>query len=306
MKRTRILAAILAAFTATSAWAEELKLASFVPPGHPMDQTVMTPMAEAFNAATGGSTTIKVFPAGELGKGPQQQYKRIATGVAEIAFILPGFTEQLFPVLTGYETPGLYPDGESATKAMWENMDEINSEVKEGVPLAVWSNNPTILITKDKAVRAPADLEGMKIRVANSKTAKVIEAWGGVPVNMPPTEAYQALSTGTVDGIYIDPAAFRAYKLHEVTDYATVNVPGSVSSFLIAINNASYDGLTDAEKQALADASGEALSLKASNAFKKAGQTGLDLAAEGGVELVTLTDDEVNAFHALSPFGATN
>ena len=306
MKRVNLLAALFATFATTAAMATELKFASFVPPNHPMDRAVMTPMADAFNAATGGETTIKVYPAGELGKGPKQQYKRIATGVAEIGFILPAFTEKLFPVLTSYETPGVYPDGESATKAMWGNIDEIKAEVKEGVPLAVWSNNPTILITKDKPVRSPADLAGMKIRIANSKTAKMIEAWGGVPVNMPPTEAYQALSTGTVDGIYIDPAAFRAYKLQEVTDYATVNIPGSVSSFLIAINNDSYNALTDDEKQALLDASGEALSLTASNAFKKAGEVGLELAVEGGVELVNLTDDEVAAFQALSPFGQTN
>lgn len=306
MKYMKLLAAVVAAFAATATMAEELKLASFVPPSHPMDKAVLTPMAEAFNAAAGGSTTIKVYPAGELGKGPQQQYKRIATGVAEIGFILPAFTEQLFPVLTSYETPGFYPTGESATMAMWENIDEIKAEVKEGVPLALWSNNPTILITKDKPVRTPADLEGMKIRIANSKTAAVIEAWGGVPVNMPPTEAYQALSTGTVDGIYIDPAAFRAYKLQEVTDYATVNIPGSVSSFMIAINNDSFNALTDDEKQALLDASGEELSLTAASAFKRAGEAGLQLASEGGVELVTLTDDEIAIFQSLSPFGTTN
>ncbi len=306
MKLTKLLGAVLATFMGTHAFADELNLASFVPPTHPMDRVVMTPMAEAFNVATGGSSTIKIFPSGELGKGPQQQYKRVATGVAEIGFVLPAFTEQLFPVLTGYETPGLYPDGASATAAMWANIDAIKDEVTQAVPLAVWSNNPTILITKGKPVRSPADLAGMKIRIANSKTAAMISAWGGVPVNMPPTEAYQALSTGTVDGIYIDPAAFRAYNLQEVTDYATVNIPGSVSSFLIAINNEAYAALTDAEKQALMDASGEVLSLNAAEAFLAAGEAGLKIADEGGVELVTLTDDEIAAFQSLSPFAASN
>ena len=306
MKLKGLLAAACAVFLATAASATELKLAHFVPPSHPMDQSVMTPMADAFNKATNGSSTIKIYPAGELGKGPKQQYKRVATGVAEIGFILPAFTEKLFPVITGYETPGLYPDGASATKAMWENMDEITAEVKQAVPLAVWANNPTILITKEKPIRSPKDLEGMKIRIASVRMADMIKAWGGVPVNMPPTEAYQALSTGTVDGIYIDPAAFRAYKLHEVTDYATVNVPGSISSFMIAINKDAYEKLSDAEKQALKDASGEALSLTASEAFRKAGVKGLEMAKEGGIEIITLSDAEIDAFQNLSPFAASN
>ena len=306
MKLTTVLATAVATLITTAAAATELKFASFVPPTHVVDKSVITPMAEAFNAATGGSTTIKIFPAGELGKGPQQQYKRLATGVAELAFILPGFAENLFPVLVSYEIPGIYPDGESATKAMWENYAEIEEEVAQGVALALWGNNPTILITKGKPVRTPADLEGMKIRIANSKTAAVIEAWGGVPVNMPPTEAYQALSTGIVDGIYIDPSALQSYKLYEVTDYATVNVPGSLSAFLIAINNDSYNALTDAEKQALHDASGEPLSFAATAAFKEAGDEGLRVSAENGMELITLTDEEIAAFQALSPFNTSN
>lgn len=306
MKLTAAIAALFVAIGTTSTFANELKFASFVPPTHVVDKAVITPMVEAFNAAGVGDTTIKVFPAGELGKGPQQQYKRMSTGVAELAFILPGFTEKLFPILTGYELPGLYADGESATLAMWDGFDAISAEVDRGVPLAMWANNPTILITRGKAVRSPKDLEGLKIRIANSKTAAVIDAWGGVPVNMPPTEAYQALSTGVVDGIYIDPSAFQSYKLFEVADYATVNVPGSISAFMIAISNDSYGALSGDEKAALHAASGEALSLQATAAFRKSGDAGLTLAAENGLELLTLSEAEIAAFQAKSPFALAN
>ncbi len=293
--------AAVALWSATTQ-ADVLKLAHFMPPTHPMDAQVMTPMAQAYNVAMAGASEIKVYPAGELGPGPKAQYKRVATGVAELAFILPDFSADLFPVLTGYETPGRYADGIQATQAMWENTAEIESEVDRAVPLAFWANNATIMITRDKPVRTPADLAGLKIRVAGKNMASVISAWGGVPVNMSPTEAYQALSTGVVDGIYIGPTAFSSYKLHEVAKYATVNIPGSVYSFLLAMNKDAYAALNDEERRELQAVTGKPLSLKAAQAFADAGNTAMTLAEESGVEMISLTAEEIHAFSTLSPF----
>lgn len=304
MRIIRIAALFCAMVTGTSAFAGELKMAHFMPPTHPMDQHVMTPMAEAFNEAVGGSSEIKIYPAGELGPGPKAQYKRVATGVAELAFILPDFTPDLFPVLTGYEKPGLFSDGVVATEAMWDNEDAIKAEVNRAVPLAFWANNTTILITRDKIVRNPADLAGLKIRIASDNMAQIITAWGGVPVSMSPADAYQAISTGVVDGVYIDPTAFTAYKLYEVTKYATVNIPGSISSFLLAMNQNAYDGLSEEEQAALHAASGKELSIKGAAAFAEAGKKALVSAEENGVEIITLTAEEVDVFTELSPFKA--
>ncbi|MEM0946948.1 MAG: TRAP transporter substrate-binding protein [Pseudomonadota bacterium] len=286
--------------------ADELRLGHFMPPQHPMDRMVMTPMAEAYNAAEGVDSPISIFGAGELGQGPQQQYRRVVTRVMDIAFILPGFAEANFPLLTSYEVPGRFASGPEATEAMWDAMDELSGEMERVVPLAVWANNPTILITVDRPVRTPADMEGLKVRVANSRAAEIITAWGGLPVNMPPTEAYLALSTGVVDAIYIDPSAIRTYNLQEVTGYATVNIPGGISTFLLAMNSDAHTGLSEAEQAALADASGQALSMQATSVFEGAGQAGLTLAEESGMELLTLTDEEIAAFSALSPFDSSN
>lgn len=302
MKIIKIGIILSAALWSTTAFAAELKMAHFMPPpSHAMDVHIMSPMADAYNEAVAGTSNIKIYPAGELGPGPKAQYKRVATGVSEISFILPGFTANLFPALTAYELPGLYEDGISATQAMWENKEEIQAEVDRAVTLAFWANNPTILVTRDKAIRSPADLAGLKIRIANDNMAKTITAWGGVPVSMPPTEAYQALSTGVVDGIYIGASAISSYKLYEIAKYTTVNVPGLVSSFLIAMNSDAYTALSDAEKSAIHAASGEALSTKAAAVFAEEGEKALVLAKENGVEMISLTDAEVSEFTALLP-----
>lgn len=294
------------ALSTSAAQADVLKLAHFMPPTHPMDVHVMAPMVAAYNEAVAGTSEIKIFPAGELGPGPKEQYKRVVTGVADFTFILPEFTPDLFPVLTSYELPGLYENGVSATQAMWQNKAAIETEVDRAVPLAFWANNATILITRDKLVRSPADMAGMKIRVAGKNMASVITAWGGVPVNMSPTEAYQALSTGVVDGIYIGPTAFSSYKLFEVAKYATINIPGSIYSFLLAMNKDVYAAMSDAERTAILSVSGEALSLTAANSFAEVGKSAMEIARENGVEMITLTDEEIDTFTSLSPFTEGN
>lgn len=302
MKALHIGALAATLLWATTAQADVLKLAHFMPPTHPMDAQIMTPMAQAYNDAMAGASEIKIFPAGELGPGPKAQYKRVATGVAELAFILPDFSADLFPVLTSYEIPGRFSSSMEATESMWENSADIEAEVDRAVPLAYWANNATIMITRDKPVRTPADLAGLKIRVAGKNMAEVITAWGGVPVNMSPTEAYQALSTGVVDGIYIGPTAFSSYKLHEVAKYATVNIPGSVYSFLLAMNKDAYAALSDEERTQLQAVSGQSLSLKAAETFATAGKSAMSLAEENGVQMISLSDEEIEAFSTLSPF----
>ncbi len=65
MKVLRIGALAATLLWATTAQADVLKLAHFMPPTHPMDVQVMTPMAEAYNEAMAGvSTTLPagIFP----------------------------------------------------------------------------------------------------------------------------------------------------------------------------------------------------------------------------------------------------
>jgi TRAP-type mannitol/chloroaromatic compound transport system substrate-binding protein len=59
--------------------ATELKLAHFMSPKHVIHDAVMAPLAEEVAAATDGTLTIRIYPGGELGAGPQQQYMRGST-----------------------------------------------------------------------------------------------------------------------------------------------------------------------------------------------------------------------------------
>lgn len=67
---TSIICGAVALLVAGSVAAEELKLAHFSSTKYHLHNEMFLPLAEKISEATGGETTIRVYPAGELGAGP--------------------------------------------------------------------------------------------------------------------------------------------------------------------------------------------------------------------------------------------
>jgi TRAP-type C4-dicarboxylate transport system substrate-binding protein len=297
--RTRLAAAIASAvvlFGAQSTMADELKIAHFMPSMHPMDRGVMTPLAEEMNAATNGEVTMRIYPSGELGKGPVQQYKRVVTGVADIVFGIPEYTPKQFTKTGLVHIPGLFANGTDATNALWDNIGLIEDEFAKAKLLGLWANNPSVLITREKPVHTMADMKGMKIRTPNPVMAALVEGWGGIPVSMPVPDVYNAMNTGVIDAVMIGPSGIRSYKLNETGKYVTTNIPSAVDSFYLLMNKSSWDNLSDENKAKLTELTGRDISLRGAKAFYEAGQAGLKLAADSGLEMIEITPEAETEF----------
>ncbi|MCC2097784.1 MAG: TRAP transporter substrate-binding protein [Hyphomicrobiales bacterium] len=294
----KILAAAAVAMLVCAAptHASELKLAHFMSPQHPMDRHVMTPLAERVAATSNGELTINIYPGGELGAGPNQQYRRAVTGIADIAFNLPQYTPAQFKRSVLLHVPGLFTSPEQATATIWDKIDALNEDFSEVKLLAYWTNNPSILFTRERAVRTLADMNGLKVRIPDPVSASIVEAWGAIPVSLPATETYNALSTGIVDAVLIDASAVGSYKLHEITKYVTTDIPGALSTFTLIMNKGAWDGLSEEQRGILAAETGKELSMEAAAAFKGAGNKGMEMLAAANIELIELGDTERAAF----------
>ena len=89
----------------------ELKFASFVSPKYVLHKPIFEKMANDVAAATNGKLKIRIYPSGELGKGPVQQYSRAVKGIADITMGVTGYTSSLFPRTLLIEMPGIAKDG---------------------------------------------------------------------------------------------------------------------------------------------------------------------------------------------------
>lgn len=291
-----LLAAGMAASIAGAAVAEELTLSYFMGPRHPMNRAVFTPFAETLAEVSGGELTVQQFAGGALNSAPPKQYSILLDGIADIAFGLPGYTAQLFPVTNAITVPNVATDAVDGTEKLWNAMDLIAQEYDAKV-LAIWANDPPILLTRDRAVRTLEDIQGMKIRVTSAQDVPFIEALGASAVSQPVSVINQNLANGTIDGILIDPSAVGSFKLWEPANYLTIGLPGSGSAFFLLMNNEVWDGLS-AQEQAWVDAaSGRDLSLSGGQVYRGAAERGITTARENGVEVITLSDSEIGRFN---------
>lgn len=299
MKLTTITLAGALAVAATTASAQELKFANFTPPFHTVNASVIEKLNSDLSEATGGSVTVRGYHGGELGAGPVEQYVRAVQGVADITWGLPGYTSSQFQKTMIVELPGAVPEGKSGADALCNAMDEISDEFPGTVPIALWTSEPNIMIMRDKVVRTPEDLQGLKIRVAGATAGKVAEALGATPVQMPINQVYNALETGLIDGVFTGSSTLDDFKLDEVADAYTIGAPLGRLSFFAVMGQNAYDSLSDEARAALDAARGCDLGNNAETAWNATGEAGVERAREDDKNtFVDLTPEQAAAFAA--------
>ncbi|MEP1208247.1 MAG: TRAP transporter substrate-binding protein [Rhizobiaceae bacterium] len=288
----------LSALTVAQASAKELSLAYFMGPKHPMNKGVFTPFAEKLKEVSGGALTVKQYAGGALNKVPPKQYSILLDNVADIVFTLPGYTADVFPKTNVVGLPGVCDTATECTEGMIRARAVLEKEYNAKV-LALWSNAPPVLITKDKPVTKLADIQGMKIRVTSKSDVPFVEALGASAVAQPVTQINQNLTNGVIDAIMIDSSAVRSFKLHEPANYVTTWFPGSGSSFALLMNLDVYNGLTEQEQAWVDEASGTELAMGGGRMYDKVSVGGLKLAADKGNKLLEWDAGEREKVQAL-------
>jgi TRAP-type C4-dicarboxylate transport system substrate-binding protein len=181
---------------------------------------------------------------------------------------------------------------------MWAAYDEhLANEFPGTKPLALWTAEPNALIMKDKVVRTPADLKGLKIRVAGATAAEVATALGATPVQMPISQVYNALQTGLIDGVITGHSVLKDFKLDEVADAITLGAPLGRVSFYTVMNQEVYEDLPADQKAELDAASGAALSKSAEDAWLVTANAALETAkSDSSNTIVELSAAEAAVF----------
>jgi TRAP-type C4-dicarboxylate transport system substrate-binding protein len=297
--------ALLGALTfslAGAAGAETLKFAHFVPPAHVITESIIEPLKAQTEEATDGSLVIDIYPGGELGPGPVEQYVRAVNGVADITFGLAGYTSSQFPLSMIVELPGVVDEAGSGYAAVWAVYDEYLAPEFPGTkPLALWTSEPNVLIMKDREVRSPEDLAGLKVRVSGAVPGRVIEALGATPVQMPATEMYNALQTGLIDGIMTGASAIRDFRLNEVADVYVEGPSLGNILFYVVMNQERYDSLPEGEKAAIDAIAGEMLSRSGEEGWRGvAAETIAGLKSDPDKTVISLGEDEAAAFNEIT------
>lgn len=264
-------------------------------PKHPMDQRVMKPWADEVAKLTNNSLKIRIYPGGELGKGPEAQFKRAVDGVVDIAFGLQGYTSKQFLRTTLIELPAVAKDAMEAANKLWDVFDKhLAVEYERVKVLALWGNEGPVLMTRDRPIRKIADFKGLNIRVPSKDQADLLKALGGTPVAMPADKMYHSLSTGIVDALMVPPSVLTSFRIGEVAKYYTTGLPFGRSPFFLVMNKKSYESLPTEMKAIIEKTTGRPLSVKAAKIYEDAGAKDLNsVRISGKHEVIELPPEEI-------------
>ena len=294
------------AFTAATpaqTYKAEYKLSLVVGPAFPWGKGGEI-WANLVKERTQGRINIKLYPGVSLIQGDQtREFSAIRQGVIDMAV---GSTINWSPQvkeLNLFSLPFLMPDYAAADALTQGDVgkDIFKTLEKAGVVPLAWGENGYREISNSKlAIKTPADMKGLKIRVVGSPLfLDTFTALGANPTQMSFADAQPALATGAVDGQENPMSIFTAAKLHNsaqkyITMWGYVNDP-----LIFVVNKEVWMSWTEVDRtivrQAAVDAGKQEVVI-ARKGLSEADRPLLKEVAALGVTVTQLTATERAAF----------
>jgi TRAP-type C4-dicarboxylate transport system substrate-binding protein len=223
------------------------------------------PFVDAVNSEAKGLLEIEVFFRGALGKAPAQQPQLVRDGVADIAYIVPGYTSDQFPDNAVIELPGLFRDQQEASLA-YTRMIAANAlrGYEDFIVIAAFTAEPHSIHTR-QPIASLDDLQGLKIRANNPTEAATFEKLGMRAIVMPVNQIAEAIGSGAIDGAAIPPAMLAEFGVGRLATYHYI-IHADAPSLALVMSRSKFESLPPQAQDIIRKYSGE-WSVARSNAF---------------------------------------
>jgi TRAP-type C4-dicarboxylate transport system substrate-binding protein len=298
-----LLASVMAVAFGAAAMAQEvtLKMHQFLPPQANVPKLILEPWAERVMEASGGKIRIDHYPAMQLGGKPPELVSQVQDGVADIIWVVAGYTPGRFPQLEAFELPFMMTNAEDTSRAYWEfaEANMMDKDFKDLKILGVWVHGPGVIHSADP-VEEIADLNGMKVRGPTRIITGMLGELGATPVGMPVPAMPEALSKGVIDAGVIPWEVTAALKVPELVDNHTTFGDEALytTAFIFAMNKEKYESLSDELKAAIDSQSGADFSALAGKTMQDSDAPARALAEEMGNNIIDLTPGQVAEWKA--------
>jgi len=198
-----------------------LKLGHGLPTAHPVHEAMLF-MARKVHEKSAGRMRVEVFPNEQLGT-EKECIEALQLGYLAMTKTSSAPMENFVDAMQIFGVPYLFRDAEHFWKVLNGPIGKellLAGEARRLRGLCYYDAGARSFYTKDRAVRSPTQLDGMKIRVQNSvMSMKMVEAMGGSPTPIPWGELYTSLDQGVVDGAENNSPSFRQSRHYEVCKY---------------------------------------------------------------------------------------
>ena len=254
----------------------------------------LSDFAEKVKEKTDGTVTVQIFPNGTLGSETDMisQIQNDALDMAKVsASTLGNFSAQY----NAYSVPYVFDDQDHYYSVMDGEItqDIFSSTSGDGFIGLTWLDSGSrSFYTKDRAIRTPEDLKGLKIRTMDSQIAiDMMDALGGSATVMGYSDIYTGLQQGVIDGAENNVTALRDHG--EVAKFYSFDEHSRIPD-IVVLSAKVWDAMTEEQKSAIKEAA-----MEASDSYKTRWKNFEDEVLEKatnefGVELVR--DVDIKAF----------
>ena len=189
---------------AMPAVAQQLSYTNYLPPTHATKRYALEPLFETVKKETNGSLTFQLHAGGSMvgGKGT---ISAIRDSLVDGGFVVSLYHQNEIPLNTVISDMAFF--AKDPLVAMGAVNETVLLDCKECldeyrkykiVYMGAYATTPYMLMCK-KPAQGLADIKGLKMRAAGTVYGRWATRMGGVPVNIPNSEAYEALERGQLD-----------------------------------------------------------------------------------------------------------
>ena len=260
--------------------------------GHGLSTThsvhqAMVYMDSVLRVKSNGKMKIQIYPSEQLGT-ERQCLELLQIGSLDMTKVSAGSLENFSPNIKVFGLPFLFRDRQHSYSVL---DGPIGRDLLSGTEkywlkgLAYYDAGARSFYTKEKKINSPEDLDGLKIRVMESKTAfDMVKALGGSPTPISFGELYTSLQQGVVDGAENNPPSFYLSRHYEVCKYYTLDEHTLLPDVLLMSTHI-WDSFSDKEREWLSQAVKESIT-EQRKLWTKSEKQSLDAVKKAGVEII--------------------
>ena len=267
----------------------ELSYTNHFPPTH-----IQSKLAEAWckelEKRTGGKVKMTYYPVQTLLEA-DKIYSGIINGITDIGQSVFGYNRGVFPAMEAFSLPHGFASAPEATWVLTEFHKNFTLKETSRIKiLYLHAHGPAMLHSK-KEIKKLEDMRGVKVR-SYGFNAAMVKALGGIPVSMPMSEVYEALSKGVVDATFSPIEALKGWKQAEVVDYS-IEIEGVAYStaMYVGMNRDIWDSLPQDIKETIEEINQE-WSVKTGEAWESSDEEGREYSNAQGNKIIELDKEE--------------
>lgn len=275
--RRQILAASAAVATTTivpsvrAQSAPLVKVATFVPEQSVGVARVIRPWMVATQNDVGAKARFQGFWGGSLGKDAFKQFDLVRAGVADVAWILPGYHGRQFEDMQLFELPFLFENATEAALVGWQLCEKKMLRGLEDVHLVGFFASEVSNLWLANPLKSLDELKGKKIRSVGAVHAEWLKVMGASAETMDSPEMNEGLQRRTLDGVIQSWSGMRTFKTLPLVRQNQL-APVGVIPFLLLMNRKTFDGLPKDVQDAVMKHGGTSFARSAGAAYEGVGQ----------------------------------